>query len=122
MAQADGSGDIGCNPELKTPGWEATVHREQAPVGFMPSVPSFCGARIQVKAAGLAHVARGLQRGHCGRGEAPDCFWCYRHLSPLPPSLHKQLCPEVASSPTSENFLLPPPSPYPLQVSRIQCP
>lgn len=39
VAQADGSGDIGCNPELKTPGWETAVHREQAPVGFVPSVP-----------------------------------------------------------------------------------
>ena len=122
MAQADGSGHVGRDPEHKTPGWEATVNREQAPMGLTPSVPSFSGARVQVKAAGLAHIAGGLQRGRCGRDEAPDCFWCYRHLSPLPPSLHKQLCPEVASSPTSENFLLPPLSPYPLQVNRVQCP
>lgn len=39
MARADGTGHVGCNPELKTPGREATVNREQAPVGFMPSVP-----------------------------------------------------------------------------------
>lgn len=39
MARADGTGHVGCNPELKTPGREATVNREQAPVGFTPSVP-----------------------------------------------------------------------------------
>lgn len=108
-AQADGSGDIGCNPELKTPGWEATVHREQAPVGLMLPSPSFVGHVFRSRRLVWLTLLEAF-RSDTAAEAGLQTVSALQISFPLPPSLHKQLCPEVAS-PTSENSL-PPPSPY----------